>query len=385
MNSKQPLELKVNLYEHTSMQKSATYTTGKHLVKRKEQTEQPHRNIRPNGTDIAKVVSDYSFLNEIIAPVRLIDIISQPDMMSMDKNINLKTLIECATKYLSLYGIEFSFEPTGNWSNDFISLTNRFSESLPDCQELDISCSDKGFCFSVYKFSDQYWNDFVFIPVAAAQRLDKNIRKMFLQFIAIMMTENNLPYVSETFDFETMKDDIENRKDEEEDFSPEFTEVIKMYSQKNREAFLIFKEIQSYYETITTEQLYEDLSKFPYKTTEEKMQIECLQRGLQLMKDNTLLQYCCPADNNGILDDTYYDERGMWKETIMVHYGLDDDLLMDDLFNMKSDYLNQLGTFEPCIAQLLTLDRPMSKLPDANYPFLWYDYIVNDLLSVFFV
>ena len=158
-----------------------------------------------------------------------------------------------------------------------------------------------------------------------------------------------------------------------------------MYSQKNSEAFLIFKEIQSYYETITTEQLYEDLSKFPYKNTEEKMQIECLQRGLQLMKDNTLLQYCCPADNNGILDDTYYDERGMWKETIMVHYGLDDDLLMDDLFNMKSDYLNQLGTFEPCIAQLLTLDRPMSKLPDANYPFLWYDYIVNDLLSVFFV
>ena len=75
----------------------------------------------------------------------------------------------------------------------------------------------------------------------------------------------------------------------------------------------------------------------------------------------------------------------MWKETIMVHYGLDDDLLMDDLFNMKSDYLNQLGTFEPCIAQLLTLDGPMSKLPDANYPFLWYDYIVNDLLSVFFV
>lgn len=115
------------------------------------------------------------------------------------------------------------------------------------------------------------------------------------------------------------------------------------------------------------------------------MQIECLQRGLQLMKDNTLLQYCCPADNNGILDDTYYDERGMWKETIMVHYGLDDELLMNELFNMKSDYLIQLGTFEPCIAQLLTLDRPMSKLPDANYPFLWYDYIVNDLLSVFFV
>lgn len=367
------------------MQKSATYTIGKHLVKRKEQTEQPHRNIRPKRTDIAKVVSDYSFLNEIIAPVRLIDIISQPDMMSIDKDINLKTLIECATKYLSLYGIKFSFEPTGNWSNDFICLTNRFSESLPDCQELDISYSDEGICFSVYKFSDRYWSDFVFIPVAAAQRLDKDIRKMFLQFIALMMTENKLPFVSETFDFETMKDDIENRKDEEEDFSPEFTEVIKMYSEKNREGFLIFKEIQSYYETITTEQLYEDLSKFPYKTTEEKMQVECLQRGLQLMKDNTLMQYCCPADNNGILDDVYYDERGMWKETIMVHYGLDDDLLMDDLFNMKSDYLSQIGCFEPCIAQLLTLDRPMAKLPDANYPFIWQDYIVYDLLSVFSV
>lgn len=368
------------------MQESATYTTGKHLVKRKEQTEQPHRSIRPKGTDIAKMVSDYSFLNENIDPVRLIDIISQPDMMSIDKDINLNTLIECAVKYLSLYGIEFSFQPTGNWSNDFICLTNRFSESLPDCQELDISCSDEGICFSVFKFSDQCWRDFVFIPVAAAMRLDKDIRKMFLQFIALMMFENKLPYVSETFEYETMKDDIEYRKDDEgEDYSPEFTEVIKMYSDKSREAFLIFKEIQSYYETITTEQLYEDLSRFSCKTAEEKMQIECLQRGLQLMKNNTLLQYCCPADDNGIVDDVYYDERGMWKETIMVHYGLDDDLLMDDLFNMKSDYLSQIGSFEPCIAQLLTLDGPMSKLPDANYPFIWHDYIVYDLLSVFSV
>lgn len=338
-----------------------------------------HQNIHAKSTGVTQVLEDSSFLKEYIPDLAMADIIlHRLAKKKITPEENIKRLLKAATGYLALYERKLLFSPTGDFKMDMLALINAFSDQLPEKQELNIDYINNEFVFIVYQSNAElYWSTIYYIPLYIAEKMRPKIKRLYLRFCAFMKQQNVIRSITDTYDYEMLTEDIEYRmKEENEEIDEEYLEMYKSYKKKTSKANKLISRIEEYVPVRPEELLY-DLKDIKNITIEEKAQIDCMIRGVELMSRDSLTNYCYNNRYDNFTNIEVHDGNGTveWQNLICFSWGdSESDPVVECHFQFLNSNSQESETIEPYSFAVLSPDK-QEKLPPCNYPFEWADYI----------
>lgn len=338
-----------------------------------------HQNIRAKSTGVTQVLEDNSFLKECIPNLAMADVILYGLAEKMiTPEVNIERLFKAATGYLALYERKLLFSPTGDFKVDMPALISAFSDQLPEKQELNIDYINNEFVFIVYQpNAELYWGTICYIPLYIAEKMRPKIKRLYIRFCAFMKQQNAISSIIDTYDYEMLTEDIEYRmKEENEEIDEEYLEMHKSYKKKTGKANKLISQIEKYV-PIRPEELLYDLKNSKNITIDEKAQIDCMIRGVNLMSNDSLTNYRYNNRYDNFTNIEVHDGNGTveWQNLICFSWG---DSKSDSVVECHYQFLNSSSqeseTIEPFSFIILSPDKQEKLLP-CNYPFEWLEYI----------
>lgn len=343
--------------------------------------EQEHRNIRAKSTGTPKVIADNSFLKECFTDIPLTDIADCDLKKPISPKKNMKRLIKAATDYLALYDKELSFTPTGKFGRDMTDLIHAITLLLPEGQSLNVDYIDNdGYEFFVYQsHPNRCWDIITYIPVSITETMRPTIRKLFIRFMAFIMQQNSLPTIKETYEYDIFVEDVKsNMVENKEEVDEQYIDTMRSYKNKRGKANRMLQQIKQC-DNYAPNELLTELKSLKRISLEEKEQVDCMIRGLELLSQDSLLAYSYD-DTYDNINCEYADdnEATRWHDLICISWGTSGkDALIDYHFEGVSDRCNNFGATEPQSCQILSPEK-VEKLAPCTFPFEWLDYICND-------
>lgn len=353
----------------------------------KREAGQQHKNIRAKSTGVTQILTDNSFLKEQFQPLSLAEIISfdKVDGLSSPQE-NIKNLIKAATGYLALYEKQFSFIPSGNFGYDLANLFNEFSMQLPKNQELNVDYSKNQFVFVVYQSNeDFYWRTICYIPLSIANTMRPKMKRLYIRFCAFMMQVNNIKPIYSSDDYDMIIEDIQSRKEDQEqedEIAEEYVQMYHSYENKTGKANKLIKMVENH-TIVNPNELLHQLRSIKGLTSLETEQINCMIRGTELMSSDNLTNYVYNNLYDGYTKSEMEVEYGTvgWQDSITYSWGEgSNDPIVDCHYLMLNDNWQNLEVIEPYSFTILSPDK-QEKLPPCNFPFKWLDYLQDDYLK----
>lgn len=359
------------------MQQGISATTRKNPIIRERNRQ--HQNIRAKSTGVTQVLEDNSFLKEYIPDLAMADVILyRLAEKKISPEENIERLLKAATGYLALYERMLSFSPTGNFKLDMLALISAFSNQLPEKQELNIDYINNEFVFIVYQPNEElYWNKVCYIPLSIAEKMRPGIKRLYIRFCAFMKQQNAILSITDTYDYEMLTEDIEYRmKEDNEEIDEEYLEMHNSYKKKAGKANKLISRIKKHV-PVRPEKLLYDLKNIKNITIDEKAQIDCMIRGVELMSRDSLTNYCYNNRYDNYTNMEIHDGNGTveWQNLICFSWGdSESDPVVECHFESLNSSSQESETIEPYSFAVLSPDKQEKLLP-CNYPFEWSDYI----------
>lgn len=365
------------------MQQSVSPTIRQNTHKREREVKVTDRNIRAKSTGASQVHTDNSFLKEEFADIYLFDTegtinTTFKDIINPQKNI--EKLVKAASNYLSQYGAELSFSPSGKFGQDITRLVKAVTRLLPENQKLNIDYISNEFVFIVYQsHPKRYWDTITYIPISIAHTMRPTIRKLFLRFIAFIMQQNNLPTIKNTYFYEFIVEDIKNNMQENsEDIEQQYIDAMRSYDNKTGKASKLLNLIERLPCTHPNT-LLSDLKSLKRLSVIETEQVACMVRGVELMSQNLLGDYTYNNTYDDFYNESEYDGEIIdWKDLICVSWSIgENDPLVQYHFQMQNEQCQNSYFTEP-MSFIILSETKKEKLPSSDFPFEWLDYLCDD-------